>query len=85
MGKIDALMAIAIDPKTLRLVGSYTEPRSYGVYKITKSGNVGRRYRFGNHRVRANELDRDYGGCEIEALFRERGQAKELADHLNSL
>jgi len=85
MGKIDVLMAVAIDPKKLRFVGNYTEPRSFGVYKMTVRGNVGKRYRFGNHPVRANELDRDYGGCEIEAVFLEREQASDLADYLNSL
>lgn len=83
MSNIDILLARATSPSSLRSDGDYTIPRSFGVYRITKQGNVGRRFRFGNHPVRMNEIIRDFGDCEVKALFLDRDDARQLASELN--
>ena len=83
MSVANGLMEKSKSPSIFRINGNYTIPRSYGVYRIERKGNVGRRYRFGNHPVRMNELVRDYGDCSLEALFLDRDDAKQLADELN--
>jgi len=83
MRNIDILLERATNPLSLRSDGSYTIPRSFGVYRIIKQGNVGRRFRFGNHPVRMNEIIRDFGDCEVKALFLEREDAEDLARELN--
>jgi hypothetical protein len=52
MAVIERLMEKAVDSQRLRPDGSYTDPRSFGVYKLTRRGDVGRSHRFGNHPVR---------------------------------
>ncbi|HMQ02580.1 MAG TPA: hypothetical protein PKD26_01515 [Pyrinomonadaceae bacterium] len=84
MGTIEILLAKANNPSTFRSNGNYTIPRSFGVYKLAAKGNVGRRFRFGNHPVRMNELLCEYGDREMEALFLDRDDAKELARILNA-
>ena len=69
MDSISSLRVKAVNPSRLRIEDNYTSPRSFGVYRITGRGDVGRRFRFGNHPVRMYELTRDYGDCEIEAIF----------------
>ena len=83
MDEISKLMERAKNPSTLEADGNYTIPRSFGVYHIAADGNVGHRYRFGNHPVRMNELLRDFGDCESVALFIDRNDAKQLAIELN--
>lgn len=62
-----------------------TSPRSFGVYRIVKSasGNTGRKYRFGNHPVRMNELEREFDKVDLEALFLDRDDAQRYAVLLN--
>jgi hypothetical protein len=84
MESIESLRKKAVSPQRLKADGSYTSPRSYGVYRLTGRGDVGRRYRFGNHPVRMDELNRDYGACELEGLFLERADAELLTTLLNS-
>lgn len=84
MNDIEILLKRGVSPASLTEVGSYTSPRSYGVYKLTYSGNTGKRYRFGNHPVRMTELTRDYGGCEVKSIFLDREDAEQLAKLLNS-
>ncbi len=83
MDAMSKLMERAKSPASLRPDGSYTIPRSYGVYRITTSGNVGKRFRFGNHPVRMNELLNDFGDCEVVAIFLDRDDAKQLVSELN--
>lgn len=83
MSAIERLMDKAVGPHRLRIEGRYTRPPSCGVYKLTGSGDVGKRHRFGNHPVREHELIRDYGECEVVALFLARADAENLARHLN--
>lgn len=63
MDSINSLMKKAVNPSQLKTEGNYTSPRSFGVYRLTANRDVGRRFRFGNHPVRMNELVRDYGQC----------------------
>lgn len=61
---------------------NYTSPRTYGVYEV-KTNNT-KKYRFGNHPVRENELFREFGKVERLGIFLNRDDAKELSDLLNS-
>ena len=66
--------------------GKYTVPRSWGVYEIQLpdvSSNT-RRFRFGNHPIRQQELAEEFSSVELIALFRDRAIANELARLLNS-
>ena len=80
----ERLMINAVSPQRLRRDGIYTSPRSFGVYRLTGSGNVGKRYRIGNHPVRERELTRDFGECEVLAVFLDRDDAERLARYLNA-
>lgn len=77
------LLSLAISPSSVQVVGRYTIPKSYGVYRLKGSSSISRRVRFGNHPVREEELAREYDTTEIVALFLEREHAKELASLLN--
>jgi hypothetical protein len=83
MDGISKLMERAKNPLSLKPDGRYTIPRSFGVYKVTASGDVGRRYRFGNHPVLMTEILRNIGECEVVAVFLDRDDAKQLANELN--
>jgi hypothetical protein len=80
---LDDLLKRSISPSSVRVIGSYTAPPTYGVYRVTGDLNLGRKYRFGNHPVRQHELLRDYGGAHLEALFESRNNAEVLARLLN--
>jgi hypothetical protein len=62
-----------------------TSPRSFGVYCLSKSslGCTGRKFRFGNHPVRMNELEREFEKVELEGLFLDREDAQQYASLLN--
>ena len=59
-----------------------TIPKTFGVWDIGAE-STGRRYRYGNNPVRANELARDYGQARLIGLFTNRAAAKSMADSLN--
>ncbi len=61
---------------------NYTVPSSFGVYEVPSTTN-GKRYRFGNHPVRENELIREFENVKRIGLFFNREDAKNLADLLN--
>lgn len=84
MNRVESLKKNAVSPNHLTVTGNYTSPRSFGVHRLTATSDVGKRFRFGNHPVRMHELVRDYGGCEIEAIFLERSDAELMARLLNS-
>jgi hypothetical protein len=80
-----ALLALAVAPSSLRVVGPYTSPPSWGVYRIepaTRSAT--RRYRLGNHPVRERELRAEFGRVQVVALFASRPLAVELAALYNA-
>lgn len=83
MSRIDDLRARAITSTSVRVVGTLTVPRSYGVYRVTGCRREGREYRYGNHPIRGQELINQYGGASLVALFLERDLAKNLANLLN--
>lgn len=66
--------------------GKYTEPPTWGVYKISAPQSTAstRRYRFGNHPIRQQELSTEFSAAELLALFQDRADAIELARLLNS-
>ena len=78
-------IAIALVPEAAHACGAYTEPRSYGVYRLADDAGAVRRYRFGNHPVRQHELAREFGDCELVHLFLSRSDAEAVARHLNGL
>ncbi|GGK58460.1 hypothetical protein [Amphritea balenae] len=84
---IESLLANAIPPdKTPPMAPSstyYTSPKTYGVYEIS-SNSSSKRYRYGNHPVRLNELIKEFGKASCIALFYEREQAEQLARHYNA-
>lgn len=71
--------AVEIDP----INSNYTIPRTYGVYQVLKTTNA-KRFRFGNHPVRENELIREFESIKRIAIFLQREDAKALADFLNT-
>jgi hypothetical protein len=77
------LLALSIDVSDVEFVGRYTNPRTYGVYRVTESAPGSRRFRFGNHPVREWELSREFGNISCVVLFAERTHAKELTAILN--
>lgn len=73
----------AVLPNSVRPNGPLTIPRSYGVYRVHAPG-ASRAFRFGNHPVRARELEQEFGRCSLEALFLSRKDAVALAGFLNA-
>lgn len=62
---------------------NYTNPRTFGVYEIDIS-TAAKKFRYGNHPVRENELMREFGKVKRYSLFLRRDDAKALSDYLNS-
>jgi len=88
MDKIEMLYLKAVDLETLRSDpndGRYTVPNTWGVYEIeaTKCGPAGKRFRKGNHPVRLQELQREFGEVKVGAVFSEEQLASELTELLN--
>lgn len=75
-----SLLAQAISPKSVQIVGLYTQPRSWGVYRVDSAAKG---FRFGNHPVRMQELEREFGRCVLVVLFADRDLAREAARQLN--
>lgn len=82
---IKELLQQSISLATVSPNGKLTSPRSWGVYEIEGSAldSRARRFRFGNHPIRQQELIAEYGSAKLLALFSTRGIAIELADLLN--
>ncbi len=60
----------------VRIVGNYTEPRSWGVYRVQHERGSPT-YHLGNHPVRQRELERKYGRAELVELHLDRASALE--------
>ena len=87
MTQKDILMAKRVDPNQYKADPSNlncTVPGTWGAYSIPDEFVYGRKkkYRFGNHPARMIELKRMYGSVELIALFKNRDDAKGLADYL---
>jgi hypothetical protein len=73
----------SIDPLPVKSDGRYTSPRTWGVYKVERLLE-GKRFHFGNHPIRQQELIRQYGEAQlVGGLYEERINAKEAAFLLN--
>lgn len=82
--RVDELVAKGVEASVLVADGSYTKPRSWGVYEIKPPQVTStRRYRLGNHPVRQRELEQEFGKVEVVRLFTSRASAEELAKLLN--
>jgi hypothetical protein len=78
--RIKKLLLKAVSLDSVKIVGRYTNPPTYGVYDV---GGEGYQYRFGNHPVRKEELNRQHRYVSTIAIFRERDDAKKLSSLLN--
>ena len=73
----------AIEPSDVRIEGSLTAPRSYGVYQVPYAATSDNRFHFGNYPVRLQELEREFGSCTLTYLFSSREDAEAIARALN--
>jgi hypothetical protein len=82
---LGALLDQAVSASSLRIIGSYTSPHSWGVYRIDPPApSATRRFRKGNHPVRQRELEQEFGSpAKVIALFTQESLATELARLLN--
>lgn len=81
----ESLLAKAVPKQSVRIDPNnknYTNPRTYGVYEIVDTTNS-KRFRYGNHPVRENELIREFENVKQCALFPKREDAKAYSDYLN--
>ena len=67
----------------VRVVGNYTQPRTWGVYRIRRH-NGAIEFRLGNHPVRQRELGRDFGRAELVELHLSRAAALEHRARLSA-
>ena len=79
----EELIQRAIDPASVRIEGTLTNPPSFGVYLVIDADTGEERYRFGSHPVRQQELEDDFGGCDLQYLFLSRSDAAALTSALN--
>ncbi len=87
MSEKKRLLEKSISEQSVRIDSNnknYTNPRTYGVYEITISDNT-KKFRFGNHPVRENELIREFeSNIKRIGLYLDREDAKYPAKILNS-
>lgn len=69
----------AVDPAGVEAASRLTDPRSYGVYQLPYTSKSDARFRFGNHPVRMQELDHEFGSCTLTFLFLSRDDAETVA------
>jgi hypothetical protein len=82
--RIAQLLDKSVDPSTVTVVGNFTKPRTWGVYKVPLGGQEQAYFHYmGNHPVREAELRRMFGEVYLVVLFTERGDARELQLLLN--
>lgn len=82
---VQGLLAQQIDPSSTSPDGSYTKPRTWGVYEIEppQDNRATKHFRLGNHPVRQRELEAEFGKARRIALFTSRELALELERQLN--
>lgn len=83
MSELEDLIQHAIDPASVRLEGTLTNPPSFGVYLIEDTDDGRQHFRFGSHPVRMQELEDKFGNCELEYLFLSREHAATMTSALN--
>lgn len=80
---IATIVQRAIDPSSVKPDGTLTDPSSYGVYQLPYSRGESSRFHFGNHPVRMQELEREFGSCTLIFLFLAREDAETVSRALN--
>jgi hypothetical protein len=84
MKKLNAeLLQKAISPSSVKVDGTLTLPKSWGVYRLAVNGDATRQFRFGNHPLRMYEIKREFGSCELAYLFLDRVHAIKATAALN--
>lgn len=73
----------AISPATVRIKGTLTSPRTFGVYELPPMASTTSRFRFGNHPVRQRELEAEFGAVKRIYLFLSREDARTVSGLLN--
>lgn len=73
----------AADPAGVEPAGPLSDPRSYGVYQLPYTSGSAGRFRFGNHPIRMQELEHEFGSCTLTFLFLSRDDAETIARVLN--
>ncbi|MHB8829667.1 MAG: hypothetical protein ACYC6Q_09115 [Syntrophales bacterium] len=78
---------LAASTELVKPAGRYTNPRTWGVYRMEhlRNGKSGMGFHFGNHPVRQQELIRKYrkDDAPLVKLFKVRNYAKEFTYLLN--
>jgi hypothetical protein len=83
--RVEELLSKAIAASSVVEDGSYTRPRTWGVYVIEPEKHAAtKRFRFGNHPVRQRELTQEFGKARLYALFESRLLAVELTALMNA-
>ena len=80
---IQTIIRRAINPKDVGTDGRYTDPRTYGVYQLPYTSTSASRFHQGNHPVRRQELEREFGACTLTFLFLSKEDAEAVASALN--
>lgn len=83
MPALEDLIQRAVDPRSVHIDGTLSTPPSFGVYLVMDPDTGMERYRFGAHPVRQQELEDQFGACDLEYLFLNRADAAALASLLN--
>lgn len=55
----------------------------YGMYELPKATGATKRFRFGNHPIRHEELVREFGAATVVEVYSDRGSAQEEAGRRN--
>lgn len=83
MHALEDLIQRAVEPSRVHVDGTLSSPPSFGVYLVVDPETGAERYRFGAHPVRQQELEDQFGGCDLEYLFLSRSDAAALTSALN--
>jgi hypothetical protein len=81
---IQAIICRSVNESSVRKTDRLTEPRTYGVYMLPADCGSTRLYRFGNHPIRRQELEREFKICTLKYLFLHRKDAMQLVALLNA-
>jgi hypothetical protein len=83
--KLKVMEANALSPVKVRVVGNYTDPKTWGVYRTTSpSKSNGATFHQGNHPIRQIELVREGRDVELVVLFTNREDAVRLKQLLSN-
>ncbi len=80
---IISIIRRAIIPSEVAADGRYTYPGTYGIYQLPYESSSPTRFHQGNHPVRLQELEREFGACTLLFLFESKEDAQILTAVLN--